>query len=150
MGNPNELKPDWGIEELHQPIRIQYSEDNENEKKPLLYVVGDSKLTQKWKSAWLGLPRSQTSVPMDLRYEVTERVVKTAKTERLLPLDQLATYCRYGQTCYGFIITQTELVALRGIQELHQPVLIKCREEGSEQEDKPLLYVVGDSKIRQK
>ncbi|KAK4106290.1 hypothetical protein N658DRAFT_482194 [Parathielavia hyrcaniae] len=31
-----------------------------------------------------------------------------------LPLKQLATYCRYGQTRYGYlIITQTELVALR-------------------------------------
>ena len=33
--------------------------------------------------------------------------------ERNFPLDQIATYCRYGQTRYAFIFTQAELVALR-------------------------------------
>lgn len=32
---------------------------------------------------------------------------------RLLPLKQAATFCRFAQTRYAFVLTQTELVALR-------------------------------------
>jgi hypothetical protein len=39
--------------------------------------------------------------------------VNDVSRQRCLPLEQVATYCRYGQTRYGFILTQTELVALR-------------------------------------
>ncbi|KAK4031340.1 hypothetical protein C8A01DRAFT_21419, partial [Parachaetomium inaequale] len=87
--------------------------------KPLVHVIGDSKLKQKWKSAWLSLGDSACTVNTDApwvapgakapRYQKT----KDIKAERINPLKQLATYCRYGETRYGFLLTQTELVAMR-------------------------------------
>jgi hypothetical protein len=38
--------------------------------------------------------------------------------ERKLPLEHIATYCRYAQTRYAFILTQAELVALR-VRRIH-------------------------------
>ena len=54
-------------------------------------------MTQKWKSDWLELADAELSV----------------KNNRVWPLRQIATYCRYAETRYGYIITQNELVAIR-------------------------------------
>jgi hypothetical protein len=78
-----------------------------------VYVIGDSKLKQKWKAAWLALKDGETKIEMDKRYGSTQKNVRDVKLERMLPLHQVASYCRYAQTRYAFIITQMELVALR-------------------------------------
>jgi hypothetical protein len=40
--------------------------------------------------------------------------------ERIKPLRQLATYYRYGETRYGYLITQTNLVAMR-VRRIYGP-----------------------------
>ncbi|KAH6850895.1 hypothetical protein B0I37DRAFT_124083 [Chaetomium sp. MPI-CAGE-AT-0009] len=117
------LQPDWAI--IENTSKICYREDkNSATPKALTYVVGDSKLSQKWKSKWLARgeadlrsvlmdPRFGTDKPPPVRMDVTE--------ERTFPLDQVATYCRYAQTRYAFILTQTELVALR-IRRIHPTI----------------------------
>jgi hypothetical protein len=44
--------------------------------------------------------------------------IMNVSQQRKLPLEQVATYCRYGQTRYAFILTQAELVALR-VRRIH-------------------------------
>src|SRR3569833_365935 len=78
------FNPDWSIKDRRRPT--------------LHYTMGDSKLHYKWRSEWLASPG------------LTDR---TILTERAKPLAQMATYCRYAGTRYGFIITDDELVALR-------------------------------------
>ncbi|KAL2192231.1 hypothetical protein P885DRAFT_5570, partial [Corynascus similis CBS 632.67] len=85
----------------------------------LVYAVGDSKLTQKWKSVWLTYADRNCVVNTDPPYHRPNtpapayQKTKDISDERIKPLKQLATYCRYGETRYGYLITQTELVALR-------------------------------------
>ena len=102
-------------------MRISYREDkHKGIQKQLVYAVGDSKLSQKWKSQWLAQTEAGVAaVRMDPGFKVNKPPpVLDLTGERKLPLEQLATYCRYGQTRYGFILTQTELVALR-IRRIH-------------------------------
>lgn len=70
-------------------------------------VVGDSKLSTKWQSAWLLLEESE--LPQD----PDEKKAESQKTERMWPIRQLASYCIWGGTCYRFLITPEELVAVR-------------------------------------
>jgi hypothetical protein len=83
--------------------------------KPLTYVVGDSKLKQKWKSDWLALPDGSTYVEVEPKATDPPTKVRHREVndERLKPLSQVATYCRYAETRYAFIITQIEVVVLR-------------------------------------
>ncbi|AEO63501.1 d28176e0-ae15-4e73-950a-d4f946688437 [Thermothielavioides terrestris] len=83
--------------------------------KPLVYTVGDCKLTQKWKSEWLAMGSQEArAVVMDpIATSSPPGPVKDVTRERCVPLRKVATYCRYGQVRYAFILTQTELVALR-------------------------------------
>lgn len=112
------IKPDWAVVDrsMLKKYRHAYKDDPE---KPLVYAVGDSKLKQKWKSAWLSFGDAACTVNTDPPYHApgtpAPNVPKTKdiKLERTKPLRQLATYCRYGESRYGYIVTQTELVALR-------------------------------------
>lgn len=82
---------------------------------------GDSKPKQKWKSSYLELPDQSLTVRLDPPYSKHPWVqTKNVATERLKPLRQIATYCRYADTRYAFILTQTELDALR-IRRIHAP-----------------------------
>ncbi|KAK4172521.1 hypothetical protein QBC36DRAFT_362504, partial [Triangularia setosa] len=78
----------------------------------LVYVHGDSKVRQKWKSEWLTLEDKALQITTDPPYHKPGTPRKDYdKTHG--SLSQIETYCRYGETRYGYIITQTELVALR-------------------------------------
>ncbi|KAK3986741.1 hypothetical protein QBC44DRAFT_218037, partial [Cladorrhinum sp. PSN332] len=79
----------------------------------LIYVHGESKLKQKWKSEWLSLGDSNLMVKNDPTYAKPGAPLVSVVRERLLPIRQLATYCRWGKTRYGYIVTQEELVAFR-------------------------------------
>ncbi|KAK3331420.1 hypothetical protein B0H66DRAFT_467120, partial [Apodospora peruviana] len=63
-----------------------------------IFVVGDSKLSTKWRSAWLD-PGTECN--------------PTETDERMWPIRQIATYCQLADTRYGFLITPEELVAVR-------------------------------------
>ncbi|KAL2148972.1 hypothetical protein VTH82DRAFT_1658 [Thermothelomyces myriococcoides] len=110
--------PDWAVQDnkLFKKYRHAHRDDPP---KYLVYAVGDSKLTQKWKSAWLSYEESKCVVDTDPPYHrpgtpaPSYQKKKDIKDERVKPLKQLATYCRYGETRYGYLVTQTELVALR-------------------------------------
>ncbi|KAK3292460.1 uncharacterized protein B0H64DRAFT_228976 [Chaetomium fimeti] len=107
-----DFTPDWTILDLKAKVRYR-EDDTEQSEKQLTFAVGDSKLKQEWKSHWLALPDGDLDVAMDLPFGSTVSKVSSVENERLLPLRQVATYCRFAQTRYAFIITQTELVALR-------------------------------------
>lgn len=99
---------------MDHKIPMSYPEDKETYTKPLLYALGDSKLKQKWKSSWLSLPDAQLEkVVMDRPLRSNKDVRRTIKDERLRPLEQIATYCRYALTRYAYVVTQTEVVAMR-------------------------------------
>ncbi|KAK4145534.1 uncharacterized protein C8A04DRAFT_10554 [Dichotomopilus funicola] len=112
------MKPDWAVVERSILKRYRYAHKDDTEKS-LVYAVGDSKLKQKWKSAWLSLNDASCTVNTDQPYHApgtpAPDVQKTSKIheERINPLKQMATYCRYAESRYGYIVTQTELVALR-------------------------------------
>jgi hypothetical protein len=65
------------------------------------------------------MPHDST-VKMDPSLAMKAPPTKAIKTQRVLPLEQVATYCRYAETRYAFILTQRELVALR-IRRIPQP-----------------------------
>lgn len=98
------FNPDWAV--IDRSKAKKYSQEGNSDAKPTLYAVGDSKLSQKWKSQYLrhedpkqaGFPSSQET---------------GIRTQRTKPLEQMATYCRIGETRYGYIVTQDELVVLR-------------------------------------
>ncbi|KAK3985669.1 hypothetical protein QBC44DRAFT_384672 [Cladorrhinum sp. PSN332] len=100
------INPDWLVMD-HTVLHLYSTEDAgervEDKWKPLVYALGDSKLEQKWQSHWLAMSARDLAQKGYGRYE----------SERLKPLDQIATYCRYGETRYAYIVTQKELVALR-------------------------------------
>ncbi|KAK4147069.1 uncharacterized protein C8A04DRAFT_24860 [Dichotomopilus funicola] len=112
------MNPDWTVQDRTITKKYRYSH-HQDPLKPLVYAIGDSKLKQKWKSSWLSLRDSDCTVDTDQPYHMPGTsalpVQKTKKvnTERINPLKQMATYCRYGETRYGHIIAQTELVAMR-------------------------------------
>ncbi|KAK4252029.1 hypothetical protein C7999DRAFT_27268 [Corynascus novoguineensis] len=91
--------------------------NKEGPAKPLVYAVVDSKLKQKLKSVWLTYPDSPCVVSTDPPYHrpgtPAPRYQKTKEVqdERIKSLKELATYCRYGETRYGYLNTKTELVA---------------------------------------
>ncbi|KAK3896477.1 hypothetical protein C8A05DRAFT_20551, partial [Staphylotrichum tortipilum] len=95
-------------------VEVVYPEEKEGyqKPKPLVYAIGDNKVTQKWKSEWLAMPEDAI-VKMDPSTKLGDPPTKCVDEERLLPLEQVAAYCRYAGTRYAFILTQTELVALR-------------------------------------
>lgn len=65
-------------------------------------------------------------VTMDLPFKATKKAsVLDIKHERCYPLMQISTYCRYAQTRYAYILTQTELVALRIRRLPQQPDMEK-------------------------
>ncbi|KAK3896777.1 hypothetical protein C8A05DRAFT_20324 [Staphylotrichum tortipilum] len=112
------FKPDWAVLD-HNLSKKYHHAHKDDGAKYLVYAVGDSKLKQKWKSAWLSHPDSALTVPTDAPYHKPgtpvpnhQQSIYIAK-ERLLPLRQLASYCRYSETRYAYLLTQTELVALR-------------------------------------
>ncbi|KAK3295065.1 uncharacterized protein B0H64DRAFT_444086 [Chaetomium fimeti] len=106
------LNPDWVA--VDDEVEIVYREchPDEREPKPLVYAVGVNKISQKWKSEWLATP-SDAAVKTDPWIAMKTTPTKSVAFERLLPLNQVATYCRYAETRYAFILTQRELVALR-------------------------------------
>ncbi|KAH6842734.1 hypothetical protein B0I37DRAFT_202689 [Chaetomium sp. MPI-CAGE-AT-0009] len=104
--------PDWAILDVNTNVRYR-EDDTKQPEKHLAFAVGDSKLKQKWKSQWLALGDNDLDVAMDLLPSSNVPKVKSVEEERLLPVRQVATYCRFAQTRYAFIITQTELVAFR-------------------------------------
>jgi hypothetical protein len=77
------LKPDWVI----------YSRTGDR----VASVMGDSKLYGKWTSSSLQNYQSLSAPQLQ---------------NLLLPIRQMATYCLYGGTAYGFLITSHELVAI--------------------------------------
>lgn len=79
----SQFLPDWTIHDL-------FAEDK------TIFVIGDSKPSTKFKSSWI-----QNSPNPH------------AEEEREWPLRQIASYCKYGETRYGFIITPEELIAVR-------------------------------------
>ncbi|KAK4096567.1 hypothetical protein N658DRAFT_501423 [Parathielavia hyrcaniae] len=112
------MKPDWSVHDrtITKKYRYAYHEDPP---KALVYAIGDSKLKQKWKSSWLSLGDSDCTVNTEKPYHapgtsaLPVQKTKTIDMERVHPLKQMATYCRCGETRYGYIVTQTELVAMR-------------------------------------
>lgn len=119
------LTPDWVV--CEQKVFKEYPEERSagNEQK-LAYIVGDSKLTEKWKSeylkitekdakkvdapcSWANVKNSDDEKPEPLNANGRKNVTK----ERILPLQQLATYCRFAATRYFFLVTQEEVVVFR-------------------------------------
>ncbi|CAN8105731.1 unnamed protein product [Discula destructiva] len=111
-GSKSSLNPDWVI--IDHAITLKYHEDHHKQtEKPLVYVAGDSKVRQKWKSGWLESPGDLTvNVDSPFRKQ-PHQATKVVTQERLAPLRQIETYCRYAATRYAYIVTKTELVVLR-------------------------------------
>ncbi|KAL2139931.1 hypothetical protein VTI28DRAFT_4476 [Corynascus sepedonium] len=83
-------------------VEVDYREADESDrtlKKALVYTVGDSKLSQKWKSAWLSM-------------KPTAKIVIDPSRKPAKP--------RTSTTRYAFILTQEELVAMR-IRRIKRP-----------------------------
>lgn len=98
------FNPDWAI--IDRTKARKYSQEGNTDAKPALYAVGDSKLFQKWKSAYLRREDLQQA-------DCPDSSVSVVRHERTKPLEQIATYCRVGETRYGYVVTQNELVVLR-------------------------------------
>lgn len=110
-----ELKPDWTAYD-RAVEKLYYSSSRKDPQQPLAFAIGESKMCQKWKSDWIH--KSLAAGYIDRNPAPTADGEPLQKThdvgvERLRPLEQLATYCRFGETRYGFILTQQELVAFR-------------------------------------
>lgn len=110
-----ELDPDWVI--FDRQVQKTYREEQgKGSAKSLVYIVGDSKMCQKWQSSWLHYSLAAGYVDKNPAVPVSGEVISRTHNvtqERLKPLAQVATYCRFSQTRYSFILTQEELVALR-------------------------------------
>lgn len=119
-----ELKPDWGFYD-RKIYKKYYSAADKDGNKPLVFAIGDSKMCQKWKSTWLHKSLAGGYVDMNPAKTIRGKPIsKTHKVtiERTLPLKQLASYCRFAETRYGFILTQEELVAFR-VRRLNSKLL---------------------------
>lgn len=103
-----------------------YREECSSKRKDLVFIVGDSKLTEKWKSEYLILTEKEAQkVPAPPSWRNVEdsdndqpeplvaRGYYNVATERTLPLEQLSTYCRFAETRYFFLVTQDEVVVFR-------------------------------------
>lgn len=119
-----EYKPDWVV--FQKKLFKTYPEEHATNTKELAFIVGDSKLTEKWKSEYLSMTKKEAQrVPAppswknvkdsdDERPEpLNAKGVYSVAIERLLPLRQLATYCRFAATRYFFLVTQNEVVVFR-------------------------------------
>lgn len=110
------LKTDWAVYD-RKVQKLYYSAADKDPKKALAFAIGDSKMCQKWKSDWIGSSRAGRYTEQEPALAVDgRRLQKTPDVtlrKLLRPLEQLATYCRFGETRYGFILTQEELVAFR-------------------------------------
>lgn len=120
-----EHDPDWVV--FEKKVFKKYPEEGSaGKEKELAYIVGDSKLTEKWKSEYLKItkeeakkvvaPSSYANVLNSDNEEpepLNKKGRKDVTKERILPLQQLATYCRFAATRYFFIVTQTEVVVFR-------------------------------------
>lgn len=74
------------------------------------------------KSEWLGRREDELRfVAMDPPFGSSKGPMADVTLERCLPLEQVATYCRFAQTRYAFIFTQVELVALH-IRRIPHPM----------------------------
>lgn len=118
-----EYKPDWVV--FQKKLLKTYPEENSNKREELAYIIGDSKLTEKWKSEYLNMTKEEAQkVPAPPSWKNVEdsdddkpkplvvRGLYSVVIERLLPLRQLATYCRFAATRY-FLVTQNEVVVFR-------------------------------------
>jgi hypothetical protein len=110
-----DLNPDWVVSD-RSIQKTYYSAGTTDGEQDFVFAVGDSKLSQKWKSDWI--QRKYAARHVDKNPAKTAKGRQHSKThnvtaERLLPLGQLSTYCRFGETRYGFLLTQEELVAFR-------------------------------------
>lgn len=103
-----------------------YQEEDPTDIKEFAYIVGDSKLTEKWKSEYLSITKKEASkVPAppswkdvedsddDKPKPLFEAGHCNVATERILPLQQLATNCQFAETRYCFLVTQVEVVVFR-------------------------------------
>lgn len=111
----NELKADWAAYD-RAVEKLYYSAAAKDPKKPLVFAIGDSKMCQKWKSDWIHRSLAAGYIDRDPAPAANGKPLQKTHdvgAERLRPLEQLATYCRFGETRYGFILTQEELVAFR-------------------------------------
>ncbi|KAK4213715.1 hypothetical protein QBC37DRAFT_267172, partial [Rhypophila decipiens] len=94
--NPGNIKedfePDWSVA---VPPNGQF------------FVMGESKVSAKWKSEWLD------KLQLEPRRAARGRGNGGNWAERQWPLRQIATYCVHGGTRYGLIFTARELVVLR-------------------------------------
>lgn len=113
--NRIKLKPDWTAYD-REVEKLYYSAADEDPKLHLVFAVGDSEMCQNWKSDWIHrsfapghINQSPAQTPEG---ELLQKSLNVTR-KRLRPLELLATYCRFGETRYGFIITQEELVAIR-------------------------------------
>lgn len=84
-------KPDWIIH-VHPDGRV--------------FVVGESKLSSKWRSQWFGSPSGPT--PARLKVDFA-----SSTEQRMQPIRQIATYWSKANTRYGFSFTPLELVVVR-------------------------------------
>ncbi|KAK0744468.1 hypothetical protein B0T21DRAFT_357864 [Apiosordaria backusii] len=107
------MSPDWVV--MDRVLCKLYDYDAQKTEKSIVYALGDSKMEQKWQSDWLSLSEADAQNqekprPYNSKVKAGKRSVVE---ERLRPLEQVATYCRYAETRYAYIVTQKELVALR-------------------------------------
>ncbi|KAK4194624.1 hypothetical protein QBC40DRAFT_290412 [Triangularia verruculosa] len=107
------MSPDWVV--MDRVLCKTYKYDAQKTEKEIVYALGDSKMEQKWQSDWLSLSEADAQKQAKPRqYNSNLKPGKrSVADERLRPLEQVATYCRYAETRYAYIITQKELVALR-------------------------------------
>lgn len=113
--DPTELMPDWTA--YDRAMEKSYSSAAEkNPKKPLTFAIGESKMCQCWKSDGIYSGLAGSHIDQYLAPTTDGKLlhkVHDVTEKRIQPLERLATYCRFGETRYGFIITQEELVAIR-------------------------------------
>lgn len=88
-----DLDPDWAIfEKLSQKM---YKEElTKQTPKPLAFVVGDSKMCQKWQSAWLHSSLAAKYVDKSPAVPISGEIISKSHdvtSERLKPLAQVAT-----------------------------------------------------------
>ena len=109
------MEPDWALFDKTPAQMKKYQEESSGTAKPLVFSVGDSKMWQKWQSAWIHKSLAKGHIDRNPARPVSGSLQQThdVTTERLKPLEQLATYCRFAETRYGFTLTQKEVVVFR-------------------------------------
>jgi hypothetical protein len=93
---------------------MKYNYDHADElKKDPTYAVGIHEVAERWKSEWLARDSDDLKVALEVPSRCSGAPSIDITRARLIPLEKIATYCRFGQTRYAYVLTQTELVALR-------------------------------------